>query len=220
VNHHHNCLLCHAPATATREKTSQEDIAKLEGLTAQVPVPSESMVAYYRPSSPDILVRFDVTYLRQDFSLKLKVADADPWPELQRYDFLVRTREVTDQEARTIQKLLQPSQPNVVSPYQSAALSALRALTGMDTLAHPVPRSQERPRVQGVISSYDPGSGDGVILCDTDLREYDLAADALAGSLFRMLRQGQRVIFDLDDAGAATKLRLGSEADMGTPGFD
>ena len=74
--------------------------------------------------------------------------------------------------------------------------------------------------MQGVISSYDPGSGDGVILCDTDLREYDLAADALTGSVFRMLRQGQRVIFDLDDAGAATRLRLGSEADMGTPGFD
>ena len=33
-----------------------------------------------------------------------------------------------------------------------------------------------------------------------------------------MLRQGQRVIFDLDDAGRATALRLGSEVDMGTPG--
>jgi cold shock CspA family protein len=74
--------------------------------------------------------------------------------------------------------------------------------------------------VQGVIKSYDPGTGDGVILCDTDLREYDLALDALVGSVFRMLRQGQRVIFDLADDGAATHLRLGSEVDMGTPGFD
>ena len=32
--------------------------------------------------------------------------------------------------------------------------------------------------MQGVIKSYDPGSGDGVVLCDTDLAEYDLAADA------------------------------------------
>ena len=93
VNHHHSCLLCHAPATTPRENSTQEEIGKLEGLTAQVPVPSESMVAYYRPSVPDILVRFDVTYLRQDFSLKLPVANADPWPEMQRYDFLVRTRE-------------------------------------------------------------------------------------------------------------------------------
>ena len=33
-----------------------------------------------------------------------------------------------------------------------------------------------------------------------------------------MLRQGQRVVFDLDDDGRATHLRLGSEVDMGTPG--
>ena len=58
--------------------------------------------------------------------------------------------------------------------------------------------------MQGVIKSYDPVTGDGVVICDTDLAEYDLAADALEGSVFRMLRQGQRVVFDLDDAGRAT----------------
>lgn len=73
--------------------------------------------------------------------------------------------------------------------------------------------------MQGVIKSYDPGTGDGVVLCDSDLQEYDLAPDALQGSVFRMLRQGQRVIFDLDPATRATRLRLGSEVDMGTPGF-
>ena len=73
--------------------------------------------------------------------------------------------------------------------------------------------------MQGVIKSYDPSTGVGVVVRDTDLSEYDLAKGALDGSVFRMLRQGQRVIFDLDDAGRATGLRLGSEADMGTPGF-
>lgn len=73
--------------------------------------------------------------------------------------------------------------------------------------------------MQGVIKSYDPGTGDGVILTDTDLAEYDLAPGALEGSVFRMLRQGQRVVFDLDDHGLATALRLGSEVDMGTPHF-
>jgi CspA family cold shock protein len=34
-----------------------------------------------------------------------------------------------------------------------------------------------------------------------------------------MVRQGQRVIFDLDAEQRATALRLGSEVDMGTPGF-
>lgn len=72
--------------------------------------------------------------------------------------------------------------------------------------------------MQGVIKSYDPASGDGLVVRDTDLSEYDLAADALDGSVFRMLRQGQRVVFDLDDQGRAARLRLGSEVDMGTPG--
>jgi cold shock CspA family protein len=71
--------------------------------------------------------------------------------------------------------------------------------------------------VQGVIKSYDPGTGIGTVMRDTDRSEYDLAADALQGSIFRMLRQGQRVVFDLDDAGCATRLRLGSEVDMGSP---
>ncbi|HEY4331567.1 MAG TPA: hypothetical protein VGM78_03315 [Ilumatobacteraceae bacterium] len=74
--------------------------------------------------------------------------------------------------------------------------------------------------MQGVIRSYDPGSGDGVVLCDVDLLDYDLAADALEGSIFRMLRQGQRVIFSLNADGRATALRLGSEVDMKTPGHD
>jgi CspA family cold shock protein len=72
--------------------------------------------------------------------------------------------------------------------------------------------------VQGVIKSYDPGTGDGLVVRDTDLAELELAGDALAGSIFRMVRQGQRVIFDVDEAGRATRLRLGSEVDMGTPG--
>ena len=71
--------------------------------------------------------------------------------------------------------------------------------------------------MQGVIKSYDPGTGEGVLLRDTDRSEYDLAPDALEGSIFRMVRQGQRVIFELDGQNKATRLRLGSEVDMGTP---
>ena len=71
--------------------------------------------------------------------------------------------------------------------------------------------------MQGVVKAYDPVSGSGVLMCDTDMADYELSADALAGSVFRMLRQGQRVIFDLDGSGRATALRLGSEVDMHTP---
>ena len=71
--------------------------------------------------------------------------------------------------------------------------------------------------MQGVIKSYDPATHQGVVIRDTDMTEYDLTTTALEGSVFRMLRQGQRVVFDLDDEGLATKLRLGSEVDMGSP---
>ena len=71
--------------------------------------------------------------------------------------------------------------------------------------------------MQGIVKAYDPGSGDGVIMCDTDLADYNLAPNALEGSLFRMLRQGQRVVFTLDENGRATRLSLGSESDMATP---
>lgn len=74
--------------------------------------------------------------------------------------------------------------------------------------------------MQGVIKSYDPGTREGIVVRDTDLSEVDLAPDALVGTVFRLLRPGQRVIFDLDGEGQATRLRLGSEVDMGTPGFD
>ncbi len=71
--------------------------------------------------------------------------------------------------------------------------------------------------MQGVIKNFDPGTGDGVLINEADLNEVDLADDALDGSVFRMLRQGQRVQFDLDGTGRATALRLGSEVDMSTP---
>tara|TARA_B100001250_G_scaffold172414_1_gene148425 strand:+ start:8547 stop:8771 length:225 start_codon:yes stop_codon:yes gene_type:complete len=74
--------------------------------------------------------------------------------------------------------------------------------------------------LQGVVKSYDPGSGDGVIIRDSDLVEFEIADGALEGSIFRMLRQGQRVVFELDGDNNATGLKLGSEIDMGTPNLD
>ncbi len=74
--------------------------------------------------------------------------------------------------------------------------------------------------MQGVVKSYDPITRDGVILVDTTLTEYEIAPKALEGSVFRMLRPGQRVVFDLDPESRASAVRLGSEVDMGTPEWD
>ena len=72
--------------------------------------------------------------------------------------------------------------------------------------------------VQGVVKAYDPVTRDGVVISDDGtMTEYELAAGALEGSVFRMLRPGQRVVFDLDPQQQAISLRLGSEGDMATP---
>jgi hypothetical protein len=79
------------------------------------------------------MIRIDVTYLRQDFSAMLAVGDAHPWPEMQRFDFLVRERKLTSDEANEYKAKLTPKEAGVLSPYHRAALAALRELTGKDT---------------------------------------------------------------------------------------
>ena len=127
VNHHRNCLLCHAPANTPSVSP--------ETLTAAIPVPSDPLPGPadgYQISSPDITVRIDVTYLRPDFSMMQPVADANPWPEMQRFDFLVRTRPLTADEAAAAKASLVARDPGSPTPYQKAALAALRELTGRD----------------------------------------------------------------------------------------
>ena len=129
INHHRNCLLCHGPGTG---KLS-EDVVR-----APMPIPSRPFspfAGYYNsdPSQtvPDILVRADVTYLRQDFSVLMAVPDfSHPWPMWQRFDFVVRNRVLTQPQA---EEFRQRYEKNIErSPYQSAALQALRELTGRD----------------------------------------------------------------------------------------
>jgi CspA family cold shock protein len=71
--------------------------------------------------------------------------------------------------------------------------------------------------MQGVVRMYDPQTGEGVVVRDTDRADLVLAPGALASSIFRMLRQGQRVNFELDPDGRVINVRIGAETDMGLP---
>lgn len=67
--------------------------------------------------------------------------------------------------------------------------------------------------MQGVVKVYDPTTGVGVILLQ-DLTEVQLRPGSLDGSMFRMLRQGQRILFELDEEDGvryARDLRFGSD---------
>ena len=50
---------------------------------------------------------------------------------------------------------------------------------------------------QGVVKSYDPNSGNGIVVLDSDKSEVYLKAGSLKGSIFRTLRKGQRINFDI-----------------------
>ncbi len=67
---------------------------------------------------------------------------------------------------------------------------------------------------QGVVKSYDPVTGIGVVVLDTDRSEVFLRPGSLDGSIFRMLRQGQRLIFDTvteDGTTFVTSVRVGQD---------
>jgi hypothetical protein len=61
---------------------------------------------------------------------------------MQRFDFLVRTREVTEAEAAAYREAFAKAEPGRLSPYHRAALTALRELTGLDT--EPTPEAWRR----------------------------------------------------------------------------
>jgi cold shock CspA family protein len=71
--------------------------------------------------------------------------------------------------------------------------------------------------MQGVVKMFDPLTGEGIVVLDVDRSEVVLATNALEGSIFRMLRQGQRVVFELDGDGRAVRIRTGAEPDLGLP---
>ena len=67
---------------------------------------------------------------------------------------------------------------------------------------------------QGVVKTYDPVTGVGIVVRDEDRSEVFLRPGSLKGSVFRTLRQGQRIIFEtVDDDGHSfvAGIRLGQD---------
>jgi len=128
MNHHHNCLMCHAP-NGSGTPNPNAIMAEVAIPGQPLPTPAEG----YRQSTPELMVRIDVTYLRADFSTLLPIGDAHPWPEMQRFDFFIRERKLSDDEATSYRDQLASKEAGVLSPYHKAALAALREMTGKDT---------------------------------------------------------------------------------------
>jgi CspA family cold shock protein len=68
--------------------------------------------------------------------------------------------------------------------------------------------------MQGVVKVYDPVTGVGIVVRDDDRSEVYLRPGSLNGSIFRTLRQGQRVNFELveeDGTAFVGTVRVGSD---------
>jgi hypothetical protein len=117
VNHLGNCLLCHSPSFDIQD-----------GVRGLVPIPGRAPsagTAYYEGGVDDLFVRADVTYLRQDFSLRQPVAKlVRNWPEVQRFDYLVRVRPVTGMDLDRAHE----KQQGWTREYRAAINFALREL--------------------------------------------------------------------------------------------
>ena len=121
VNHLGNCLLCHAPSAA-----------KDDPVRAMVPERGKPLSVGYSNRGSGDFVRADVTYLKQDFSAIHAVTDHGHWPVKQRFDFLVRKRELSADEATRLTEKISGEKPTAY-PQRDAVRWALRELTGRDS---------------------------------------------------------------------------------------
>ncbi len=67
---------------------------------------------------------------------------------------------------------------------------------------------------QGVVKTYDTGTETGVVVLDPGPGEVYLRPGSLDGSMFRFLRQGQRIVFELveeDDRNFVSNVRVGHD---------
>jgi HEAT repeat protein len=122
VNHLGNCLLCHPPS-----------FTRADLVRGAVPTPGQALPApattpqYYETGGS--FIHADVTYLRQDFSVMQAVDNPGAWPSYQRYDYLVRLRPLTPEQARL---RTEAQKDRAQLPQREAVLFALRELTGKD----------------------------------------------------------------------------------------
>lgn len=115
VNHFGNCVLCHAPATTRNDP-----------VRGVVPERGERIPEMYYDGPSGSFVRADVTYLQQDFSVMQPVAEPKKWPSIQRFDYLIRERELSADEVKRFEARRQ--EPNGSYPQREAVLWAIREL--------------------------------------------------------------------------------------------
>jgi HEAT repeat protein len=141
VKHVRNCVLCHPPAASSGDPNLGEDPFLTRGAgqsgggggwgnAAQRLANQTTAQARGRSA---LLVRSDIAFLRQDFSVQQPAAlppvAVNAPPQRLRFDYAVRTRPLARKEAERLKERF-AGQPTW--PQREALLFALRELTGRD----------------------------------------------------------------------------------------
>jgi len=199
VNHLRNCLMCHAPSTRADDKV------RGRVPPTNQPLPPAFSRAYYEDTS-GVFVRADITYLRQEFSVPLPVKNHGVWPQVQRFDFVIRERPATPTDI----KAASGRDPKKPSEHQRSLFFALRELTGAD----PGPTAEDwklffskrKLKVRAVANTFKAARG---LAVDRDGRVY--VADS--GVLYRKDGDGKPTVW-LKDANNSTGLAINGKDNL------
>jgi HEAT repeat protein len=130
INHRSNCLMCHPPAV----KGGDPVTGMVPGVSMKLPESNFRMLAMCKETGRvvvnPLLVRADVTFMRQDFSVRQPtILPGSPVAEELRFDYLIRTRPARVEE---LARLRDASKTKAAYEQREAVLFALRELTGQD----------------------------------------------------------------------------------------
>jgi hypothetical protein len=134
MHHLSNCMVCHPPAC-----TSQDPVLGVQpsnpgspAVAFSIPQGNSGRHDYSRPASrgTPILIRGDVTYVRQDFSVLHASPIAGAPPE--RFDYVLRLRPLSPAQARSLETRIET---RATYAQREAVLFALNELEGGDGAA-------------------------------------------------------------------------------------
>ena len=132
LNHIGNCLLCHVPATGRDAVTDVDPFANRPQQTFEpgkyggAKIPGASGGIWKN----NVLIRADVQFFRQDFSIRFPVNNTFATVQGLRFDFLIRTRPLKTAEIAEWKK--QSKGDPTAYPQRQSVLYALRTVTGQD----------------------------------------------------------------------------------------
>jgi HEAT repeat protein len=134
VNHVTNCVLCHAPSITRNDDgvIGVDPILTTRGAGSTASAPSRWGGGSATTAGPtqSLLVRADIAFIRQDFSVsqpELRAGTTIPVPT--RFDYMVRMRWLPEKKAKDLQKKYEEED---TYPQREAVLFVLRELTHQD----------------------------------------------------------------------------------------